>query len=158
VRCAKNAPDNEGFSAEWKELGRVAARLREQGAERTRIWASEFARQLFRGIPYRERARRFAELEHVDRTTREGSPYELVKGTAPCPDPDDIRFVRHGAQTVGTGTLNGWERPVRRVSLSGAEIVLDDLDRTQFRRTYSGQEDIKELVIHADTLVVKTEL
>jgi hypothetical protein len=108
VRCANNAPDNARFSAEWKELGRVAARLREQKAEGTRIWAREYARQLIRGIPYRERARRLAELEHADKAAREGSPYELVKSTAPCPDPDAIRYVRHGAQTVGTATLNGW--------------------------------------------------
>lgn len=159
VRCAALVPDKAPYTAEWKELARASTRLLETGAQGVEAWAKDYGRLLFRGTPALERQRKANELERVQDAKQLAIPYELLKATAPAPDPWHPRYIRHGAQPLGLGELNGVERPLRSVTLTGAEIVLAaDLDRSQFVKTYSGQKDIQELTIHADTLVITTGL
>ena len=159
VRCADFVPDKAPYTAEWNELARASTRVLETGAQAVEAWAKDYGRLLFRGTPAFERQRKADELERVQDSKRVAIPYELLKATAPAPDPWHPRYIRHGAQPLGLGELNGVERPLRGVTLTGAEIVLAvDLDRSQFVKTYSGQKDIQELTIHADTLVIRTGL
>jgi hypothetical protein len=100
-------------------------------------------------------------MQEIRRATdlkNQAPSYEIVKTKVQPAKPQEIKYIRHGAQTIGVKHLNGWTRPVRRVTLSGVEIELDELDRHGFLKTYAGQQDIQELCIHADTLVIKTRL
>lgn len=159
VRCAGFMPDKEPYTAEWKELSRASTRLLETGAQGVDVWSKDYGRLLFRGTPAFERKRKADELERIHASKSVGISYELLKATAPAPEPWHPRYIRHGAQPLGLGELNGLERPLCSVTLTGAEIVLaSDLDRSQFVKSYSGQKDIRELTIHADTLVITTGL
>lgn len=158
ARCGEFVPLNTPFTAEWKELARASNRLMATGAEGVQTWAIDYGRLLFRGSPAAERCRKAGELERARASRSVAIHYELVKTNSPTPEADHPRYTRHGAQPLGLETLNGAEQPLRSVTLSGAEIVLDDLDRSQFVKTYSGKADIQELAIHADTLVIATAL
>jgi hypothetical protein len=85
--------------------------------------------------------------------------YDLLEIPQPLPDPKDGKYVRHCAQDLSaTAQLNGWERPVRRVTISGLELVLDANDRYSVIRDYCNKEDIQQVYILADTVVVRTGL
>ncbi|MDM0053020.1 hypothetical protein [Variovorax sp. J22R115] len=159
VRCAGLVPAKAAYTAEWQELGRASTRLLATGTSGAKTWAVDYGRLLFRGTPAFERKRKADELERIEASKTAAIPYELVKATAPAPEAEHPRYIRHGAQPLGLGELNGVEQPLRSVTLTGADIVLDDdLDRSQFVKTYAGKTDIQELNIHADTLVIKSGL
>ncbi|MVV48097.1 hypothetical protein EJA72_07540 [Pseudomonas sp. PB120] len=157
-RCAKDAPQQ---NAEWQDL------LQESKALSATITASAsaglecaqtYARLLNRQASVQERQRKLKEIRRATDLKNQAPSYEIVKTKVLPPKPEEIKYIRHGAQTIGVKELNGWTRPVRRVTLSGVEIELDELDRSGFLKTYAGQKDIQELCIHADTLVIKTKL
>ncbi|MDM0058987.1 hypothetical protein [Variovorax fucosicus] len=156
--CAKDRPADASFAAEWKELARASRRLTKTEAEGAQVWALDYGRLLFRGAPGLERRRKADELERAHAAMARAVPYELVTNTTPAPEPDHIRYVRHGAVPCGLGLLNADVQPLRSVTLTGAEIVLDYGDRSQFLKLYGGRKDIQTLTIHADTVVIRTGL
>ncbi|MDM0109666.1 hypothetical protein QTH97_32430 [Variovorax sp. J22R24] len=158
VRFAALVPAKAAHTAEWLELGRASTQLLASGAAAAKTWAIDYGRLLFRGTPAFERKRKADELERVQTSKMVAVPYELLRTTAPAPEAEHPRYIRHAAQPLGLGELNGVEQPLRSVTLTGAEIILEDLDRSQFLKTYAGKTDIQELTIHADTLVIRCGL
>ena len=158
VRRAGQAPADAGFGGQWQELARASTRLQATGAEGARIWALDYGRLLFRGTPGHERKRKADELERAQAAKSQAVPYELVGNTTPAPEPEHTRYIRHGAVPCGMGLRNGDVQPLRSVTLTGAEVVLDLGDKSQFLKLYGGKKNIQDLTIHADTLVVRTGL
>jgi hypothetical protein len=157
-RCAKDSPPQ---NAEWQDLAQESKALTAcltaavpGGLE----CAQAYARLLNRQASVQERQRKMKEIRRATDLKNQAPSYEIVKTKVQPAKPQEIKYIRHGAQTIGVKALNGWTRPVRRVTLSGVEIELDELDRSGFLKTYAGQKDIQELCIHADTLVIKTRL
>ena len=107
VRCAAFVADKAPYTAEWKELGRASERLLDKGAQGVEAWAKDYGRLLFRATPAFERQRKADELERAQDSKRVAIPYELLKATTPAPDPWHPRYIRHGAQPLGLGELNG---------------------------------------------------
>lgn len=163
-RCANDAVLLKNDSVpDWADLARESKELKSTLDGSTSATpdperARAYARLLNKEIPVPERQRKMAELALANSQRNRAPPYELLEAKVAVPTPVDIKYVRHGAQTVGTQILNGWNRPVRKVTLSGVELELDELDRSGFLKAYRGQKDIQELEIHADSLVIKTRL
>lgn len=158
VFCLASVPADAAQQSDWQELAQASAKLLQDGVDGVRAWAIDYGRQLFRGTPAAERRRRADELRRAHAASALANQHALVQSRAPAPDPAHLRYVRHGAQAAGLGRLNGLLQPLRSVSLTGAEVVLDAQDRSQFVQNYGGRTDIRTLDIHADTLVIKTGL
>ena len=167
LRCANDVPQESESTADWKDLLEESKKLQaELDASASPDTAIEYARLLEQGTPVDERQRKLKGLRLASDLRNQAPSYELVKANVPRPEPHDTKYIRHGAQTIGLKKLNGWERPVRRVNLSGVEIELNKLDRSDFLKTYSygflkpdsGQQDIQELYIYADTVVIQTKV
>ena len=163
MRSAKDAASGQkDAAAEWGDLADESDRLKKALDASPSADAIEsaqlFARLLNRETPVHERQRRLKEARRASSQRNQAPSYELVETRVAPPRAEDIKYIRHGAQTIGTTVLNGWNRPVRQVTLSGVEIELDELDRSGFLKAYRGQQDIQELHVHADTLVIKTRL
>lgn len=158
ARCATAAPT---ANAEWRDLADESKALKNllAGAPTADLECAQlYARLLNRQAPVDERQRRLNETRRAIALRNQAPSYETVKTRVAPPTPEAIKYIRQGAQTIGVKELNGWRRPIRRVTLSGVEIELDAIDRSGFLKTCNGQQDIQELHIHADTLVIKTRL
>ncbi len=108
-------------------------------------------------LPIADRYELVRRLEAKDPSVRYGR-YDVVKADLQAPDPADTKYIRYGHQNITHGEMNGWPRPLRRVTISGVDLVFDNSDRSRFLALYEGAEDVAELWIHADTLTVKCEL
>ena len=94
-------------------------------------------------------------LQAGDPNARQGR-YDVLTQVLPASDPADSKYIRYGHQTLDSMEFNGWDRPVRRVTLSCVDVVFDEADRCGFLKDYQGAADIAELWLFADTVTVKT--
>ena len=140
VRCAKDAvPEKKESAADWQDLTAECQKLKktlEAGTSPDTVieCAYLYARLLNQNIPVDERQRKLGEVRRASDLRNQAPPYELVETKVSPPKPEDCKYIRHGAITLGMEELNGWDRPVRQVTLSGVEIELDELDRSGFHK------------------------
>jgi hypothetical protein len=85
-------------------------------------------------------------------------PYTVLRRTYDPPQRDDLRYVHLADQTLDVRDFNGFRRVVRRVTVSGVSLVLDEADASGLLKATRGSDDVAEVFFVADSVTVRTGL
>jgi hypothetical protein len=85
-------------------------------------------------------------------------PYKVLTRTYDPPQRDDLRYVHLADQTLDVREFNGFTRVVRRVTVSGVSLVLDEADASGLLKATRGSDDVAEVFLVADSITVRTGL
>jgi hypothetical protein len=91
-------------------------------------------------------------------TLPSASRVKVLRPTYTARGRGDRRYVRLTEQTLGARELNGERRVVRRVVVTGLDLVLDGGDSSGLLKTANGADDVAELYIAGDTVTINTQL
>jgi hypothetical protein len=84
--------------------------------------------------------------------------YSVLQGTYDPPQREDARYASLSDQALEARTFNGFTRVVRRVTLSGVALVIDEGDSTGLLKATRRADDVAELFIVADSVTIKTAI